>query len=535
MINKINLGKKKLIIIFSIVIFLFAFFIRIFYISQKSGIHIDEGYSNVIPCFIKYQWHKHFEEGKIYTGKELKNIVFSNNSNLKEAMEDIMALRYNNNNTKDHTTLYHTIYLLWTQGNDGVLTPEEFVNKACSLNLIFFIFSFFIMYKILQIMFPDSFVIIAGLAAAFLTTGSISNTLMIRPYQMQELSFVLIAYVFIKNFLMIKQNENIITLKNFYLTSFSLTFTILTGYFAGIYIVLLGTTLIFLCLKNKMYKNLLFLFMCLAQAIMLSILFYPGFLKGFKCFRTNQVIELLIITDIKILKDILCINLKHYFNIITGYLLYIPLFFIIITTVFQKKRKYDKLPLILIGTSFMYSLAIIYIAPFKVIRYIAAAFPMISIIIPMMLYSTKNLYLKILTILTVLIILINACAPYSTIGYDWSPQYSDGNYFRAKIENINDTEYEQSKFIKKPELPVIIVNDPYWCSCLNLIFNMPDSQKYEFTDDVKNIPDKYNHYFLLVEKTFEQSEARKFNLPKNSEIVDTFTPARFDGYEIVKK
>ena len=534
-ISEENKNKRIIIIIFSIIVFLFTFFTRIFYISQKTGIHIDEGFTHVIASFIDYQYKKNFDTGKIYTGKELKALTFQNNTSFKEALKDVKALRKNNNGNKDHTPLYHTCYLLWMQGGDGILTPEDFINKACSLNLLFFILEFFIMYKILQKLFPGSFVIIPGLTAAFLTTGSISNTLMVRPYQIQELAFVFLAYVFIDNFQKINVKESIINAKNGFLITFSIAFTLLTGYFAGIYIIFLGSVLIFSCIKNKMYKNLLFLFSCMVPAIILVFAFYPGFLKGFRAHEVRDINGLISITDTKLIKDILFINLKHLSNILVSYIMYIPLIIVMLAALAGKRNKYEKLSLILFITALIFSAIIIYIAPFKVLRYAAPVLPLMSLIVPMLLYSTNGFYKKVLSVISILIITIYAAIPYSSIGYDWSPQYSDGNYFRPKIENINDTEYKQFKFIAKPEIPVIIVNNPGWAYCLNIIFNMDDNQKYEFTDDIKNIPDKYNHYFLLVEKMFVKSKARKFNLPKNHVIVDTFTPARFDGYEVVKK
>lgn len=465
----------------------------------------------------------------------MKSIVFKNNANIKEALKDAIALRKNNNGNKDHTPLYHTAYLLWTQGGAEVLSPKDFINRGCSLNLLFFILEFFIMYKILQKLFPNSSVIIPGLAAAFLTTGSISNTLMIRLYQIQELAFVFLAYVFIDNFQKINAKQDIISIKNGLLITLSITFTLLTGYFSGIYIILLGSVLICLCIKNKMYKNLCFLFCCLIPAAILIFAFYPGFLHGFKTDEVKNINNLLIITDIKIIKDILYINLKYMFNILISYILYIPLLIVLFSALFLKKDKYSKLPLILISSALIFFAGIIYVAPFKVIRYVTPVFPLISIIVPMMLYATKNIYQNILISLTLLIIFVNALFPYSTIGYDRSPQYSDNNYFRAKIENINDIDYEEAKFRLKPDIPVIIVNNPGWSYCLTLIFYMPDNQKYEFIDNIKKIPDKYNHYFLIVEKTYVKSKPRKFKLPKNHIIIDHFTPARFDGYEIIKK
>ena len=64
---------------------------------------------------------------------------------------------------------------------------------------------------------------------------------------------------------------------------------------------------------------------------------------------------------------------------------------------------------------------------------------------------------------------------------------------------------------------------------------MPDNQKYEFIDSTDKIPDKYDHYFLLFERKYSNSKIENINLPKNYVIADRFNPARFEGYELIRK
>ena len=531
MISQINFDKKKLIIIFSIIVFLFAFFIRIFYISQKVGIHIDEGFTHVISNFNGYQWDIPFAKDKIYTGRELRDLTFKNNTNLKEALQDVIRLRKNNNNDTCHCTLYNSIYLLWTQGGGGVLSPHEFIAKGCSLNLLFFILEFFIMFKILQRLFPDSYVIITGLAFAFLNTGSISNTLFIRPYQLQELSFVLLTYVFINIFEKLNKRENIINIKNGIFIVLSIAFTILTGYFAILYTAILGLILVFVCLKNKLYKNLLFLLGCLGSAAILIFAFYPGFLNGFTSMRAGETFYN------ASFKSGMCVfriihSLIFYFSNVISYLIYMPLILLMILAVYQKKDKYNKSALLLVSGSIIYSIIVMCIAPFKVLRYIVPIFPVMSIVLPMLIYGAKDFAKKLLSAGSILLLVIYAVSPYSTVEYTIVSPYK---FFRAKIQNINDTEYEKFKFIQKTELPVIIINNSTYSCYLNLIFNMPDNQKYEFLDSINKIPQNYNHYFLLFERKYSNSKIENINLPKNYEVVDRFNPARFEGYELVRK
>lgn len=527
MIYPLNFDKKKLITICSIAIFLFAFFIRIFYITEKAGIHIDEGLTHVVASFNEYQWEKPFEKGKVYTGKELKNLTFKNNTNLKEALKDVKKLRKNNGTDTSHPTLYNSIYLLWMQGENPI-SMKNFIYKGCGLNLLFFIFSFFLMYKILQKLFPDNFVIIPGLAFAYFNTGSISNTLFMKPYQLQEMAFVTLTYIFIYNFQKLSSKESIINKKNGIFIALSIALTMLTGYFALLYLTILGLILISLCLKNKQFKNILFLISSFIGALILVFAFYPGFLNGLTSVRANDVTGNILSANFYSI----IYSTIFYFSITISYLMYTPLLIMLVYGLWQKKIKYNKLSLLLIIVGIIYSAIVMYIAPFKVLRYIVPIFPVISLILPTIINGTEGFSKKLLSVTTILLLIIYAVFPFSTVDYT---NYSPYNYFRSKIENINDTEYEKFKFIQKPELPVVIVNNPEYSCYMNLIFNMPDNQKYEIFDVTDKIPDKYNHYFLLVERKSSKSKIENFKLPENYTVVDRFNPARFAGYELVRK
>lgn len=530
MISAINIDKKKIITICTVILFIFACFIRIFYISQKVGIHIDEGYTHVISNFNEYQWEKKFDTHKIYTGKELKNLTFKNNTNIKEALQDVIKLRKNNDNDTCHCTLYNSIYLLWTQGKSPI-SPQTFIYKGCGLNLLFFILSFFVMYKILQKLFPNSYVIIPGLALAYLNTGSISNTLFIRPYQLQELAFVVLTYIFIINFQKLKAKENIINLKNGIFISLSLAFAILTGYFSLLYIGILGSILLFVSFKNKQLKNLQFLIGCCICALIIVFAFYPGFLNGFTSMRAEEVTSKIETNPINFIFNFI-FSLSVYIYIIKSYFIYTPLLILMVLAFYLKKEKFDKLQVLLVSFSIIYSFIVMNLAPYKVLRYIVPIFPIISIFLPMFINGTKNIIKKILFILSILLIIIYAICPYSTVDYI---RNNPNHYFSSKIENINNTKYENYKFIQQPEVPVVIINNPEYSCCLNLIFNMPDNQKYEFIDSTDKIPDKYKHYFLLVESKNSNSKLKNFKLPKNYKSIDTFNITRFQGYELVRE
>lgn len=527
-------GDKNRVVIWSLIVFLFAFSIRVFWINQKEGIHVDEGYTHVISSFVGYNWAKDYNYDYLYTGKEIKDITFKNTTSVKQTLKDLAELRRNNDYDFNHSNMYYSLYRIWMMPGSDVLSLKEFVNRACGLNLVFFSISFFLMYKLLRRIFEDKRVVPLGLAAAFLNTGSISNTLFIRPYQLQETIFLLLSLVFVNYYKKILDNENIITIKDFSILTIVLGLTILSGYFSSIYMGILGLILLVLSLKNKNYKNTWFLAGGVFFAMVFTLIIYPAYFKAFVSLRAEQVYSAFNTAEFQF-KNIV-IYLVGLWNNCVNYLIYFPMLIVLISGFIKRNKecKNYKLPLILFLSGLVWYILVMYIAPYKILRYVMPVFPVISIIVPLIVYCAKENIKKILTILCFVLLLINSFMAASKESYDTKFRTSNIRRipFGAAIENLNIVVHSKSKFVQKPELPVVFVNDMAKCVYVNLVPYFADEQTYEFADHFdKNLMTKYSHYYLLVCDYLNGM----FEVPKGYKVIDYFNIGRFIGYELVKQ
>lgn len=382
----------KQINIICIIVFILTLLLRINYANQKVGFHIDEVLSINISHRSEYLWTVPLPLDKFYSGKELKTMVLFNDNSLKDALYDIKGM-HKYSQDKPHTNLYYTFLRLSFIGADNT-NAENIVWQGVSLNLVFFILSFFIMYKILNILFIDKTLIPFGLFVAFANTGSISNTLFIRPYQMQECFFLLLTYIFIILYKDI-ENKRLISVKNFFITSLTIALTLLTGYLAPIYIGLLLTILIIYSIKTKQYKNIYFLIGITITSLLFAVIGYLSYFKAFNCYISKKAIN-----DVTNFVFNLRLTIKGYIEALTPYLFYLPCLCILAIAkadqIFNKVDKSSlKLSKYLLLVSFTATFLIMLFVPFKILRYVMSLFPILSITYPYCIDNLKRKYFYI--------------------------------------------------------------------------------------------------------------------------------------------
>jgi len=187
--------KKLHRAIILIAVYALALGIRIFWFSQKEGLHVDEGLTVAISCRNEYFNIGNYENGKKYTGKELKEISLVGSPGLKGALADIRGL-WKDNRDPPHTNLYYTFLRLALVGNKtGDIKP--IIARGAVLNLLFFTVSFIFFFLLMRLLFAGNELLqYAATFCAFLSTSAISNTLFFRPYQIQETLFIIFCYYF---------------------------------------------------------------------------------------------------------------------------------------------------------------------------------------------------------------------------------------------------------------------------------------------------------------------------------------------------
>src|SRR5262245_20106594 len=254
--------------------------IRLYWINHKKGMNVDEGLSITVASFNKYMlWDDNYESGRTYTGKELKAISLWDNRSLRNAIGDVYRLHLNNNGDTPHTSLYYSCLRLWFAGRTTA-DYREIILLGTGLNLLFFTISFIAMYQLLKLLFDGNFVILAGLLFCFLNTGSISNTLVLRPYQLQETSLIVAAYCCTVYHRKILDGATVDTWRDMVLLASAGAFTLLTGYFSIFYYALLGCLIVSALMRRGRMNQIGFFVAVVLFSVGLAQTVYIKYLDG---------------------------------------------------------------------------------------------------------------------------------------------------------------------------------------------------------------------------------------------------------------
>ena len=85
-----------------IAIYILSLGIRVFWLSHKEGLHVDEGLTIAIACCNNFMVTENYEYCKKYTGKELKEVSLVSDASLKGALTDVYSL-WKDNRDPPHT------------------------------------------------------------------------------------------------------------------------------------------------------------------------------------------------------------------------------------------------------------------------------------------------------------------------------------------------------------------------------------------------------------------------------------------------
>ncbi|MBR1908638.1 hypothetical protein IJ818_06855 [bacterium] len=498
----------KRTIVLTFLIFIFALSARCYWFSHKQGFHTDEIFTVVISKNNEYGFTKYFDTEKIYTGKEVKELVFGINDNSpKEIINSLKSLRFHNNGDTPNTPLYYSLFRISQIGLNSTEIKDVF-QRGFYLNLILFSLSFFFMFKLLNILNFEKKYIPIILGFCYLNTGTISISIFARYYALQETAFIILAYVFA----VIYKSEKINTLKNFLKITFAVAFTLLSGYYGIIYSGILG---IILLIKKRPFW---FLLCSIAAAFLLTFLIYPNYLDFIYAPRVN------------LFDNSLLLNITHHLHLIFvvsilfNYLFYIiALFILFLILLLNKKLLKDNILWILISVSFICYILFFLFAPQKVMRYTEPVFPIISLIIPAIIIPCKN-YKNILIIMLFLFYAAIASFPTKYESYDSNLNPPRVSLKRGNLENL----FVNTKCspVENSSVPILIVEERGW-NVLNTIPYLKDNQeiKFSYSDEPELFDGKS---ILLVTE-------RSLILPNKISIEKEFSCQRFNGYIIERK
>jgi hypothetical protein len=501
----ISVNSKSSFKIFVLLALLLSACVRFYWIPQKTGLHLDESLSVIISECKEVGGIKKFPENVVYTGAEMRRLAWASSPYFADALSDIKQLHVDNKDSP-HTNLYYSVLRLCLIGTDGQL--RTIIERGCYLNIFFLLFSFFFLYRLLKRLFSDDLVIASTILVAFVNTASISNTMFIRPYALQETFFILLTYVFTCIYQTIGNGFHEYRWAHAILLSVLLSFVLLSGYFSLIYVVLLLGTLMAFSLIKGQNKNVMLLSVSFALSLVLANIFYRKYFDGF---LSDRALEGFNILSSKALIYNLFKSVTKAFEFIFAYLL-LP-FFIICLPFFRRRSlrigQNEKIAFMIIICCTLYVIASLTIAPYKDLRYVVPAFSLLTLIIPIIFKEIiPNGTKKITTVLIALAYIFVA----------FNPLEQDGYLIKQRIKNLYRDSWKKFPFGTKPNIPVLIyISDKSWMVAEILAF-VNNNQKYEFVYSYDSLMDrlrKHNHVFVCMENKKEAP----IRIPEEYEVI----------------
>jgi len=465
-----------------IAIYVLALGVRVYWLSQKEGLHVDEGMAIAIACYNDYIAVENYETGKKYTGKELKEISLVSDPSLKDAFADVRNL-WKDNRDPPHTNLFYTFFRLALV---GLKTSEigQIVLRGSILNLLFFTVSFIFFFLLMRLLFAGSELLqYAATLCAFLSTAALSNALFFRPYQLQETLFIIFCYLFIKAFdeqkYGIRDGKVYANVKLFLLMSLITAFTLLSGYYAVIFIGFFGLYAVYTLWRNKRAAEIPYYFAVLGLGIGFAQVLYPKYISGFFSYRGQGVVRTISENIPENLRSSTAIAgtllQKHFFAYSVIAVCVLCLAYIMILSIREKKLaglvknlgSKEKTALFVLAASVLYLFVALILAPYKILRYGMPVFPFF-VILPAMLIDSVGARSKKMA----------ACAMLLLCGC-----FAVDAARESRIENIYRDKPGEYVFAQDKDTPVYVIN-AFWSAWKfgNLIPYVNDQQSYYFID-----------------------------------------------------
>ncbi|MCL2092859.1 MAG: hypothetical protein FWH12_01570 [Treponema sp.] len=473
--------KISLQIFLFLAIYALAFGARVYWINQKAGLHEDEGISMALSSYREYFWDQNFESNQPYTGQEAQDLsLIPSDISVSSAFQDIGRL-WRDSRDPPHTNLYYS-FLRLAFINFPSFDMQEAILRGTRLNLIFFTLSFIFFFLFLRHVFPQSKLFqYAGLFCAFLSTAGISNTLFLRPYQLQEALFIIFIFCAVKLMRAEKLPPLIFPL------SLITALTLLSGYYAIILVVLFGIYLIIDSIKEGTQERIKFYAVIFGISLVIAQVLYLRYIQGFFSYRATEIprtlFQFFIDNTLVSFMELSWMMHRHYFAL-PGILLCVVLF---CSNRFLYKKFSFGLPGVVLLISLIYISLAMLSAPYKLLRYAMPMFPFL-ILIPLCFLESLELQgrKKLFTIAAIAVLCFGFLLPLRD---------------QSKVEHLYLTKGDNYIFIDEPDIPVLIMNRSLW-RYADLVPYFNKEQVYYFfdsPDDIFPYLNDYGEVFVIIE------------------------------------
>ena len=261
--------------------------------------------------------------------------------------------------------------------------------------------------------------------------------------------------------------------------------TLMTGYYALIFVGLFGLYAIYLLCANKRFIEIPFYFVVLCFGILFAQVLYPKYVSGFFSYRGQETIRTLSGNKLKNIQESMgsagTFLHEHFFTFPVIAVCVLCLAYIIITLIREHKLRITKISAnftlkkmtwYIFAASVLYLFIVLIIAPYKVLRYGMPVFPFL-IILPAMLINAigPRAQLRVRNIAAGAALLLCGCFAFAAVR---------GN----NIENIFRGKPDRYAFTQDKDTPVYVINHGAWSlwKYANLIPYVHDEQAYYFID-----------------------------------------------------
>lgn len=374
--------------------------IRLFYASQKLELHWDEVFSILASNNTFDVANTFYKQLNNTLGEEYFKRIFFDNDTFIDALNDIKSLYYNSKDTYI-SNLYYSILRIFFTGYKTHLV-QNILLRSSILNCLFYIISFIYLFKLLKLIFNNQrYIILFSLLVLSLNPSSIDFTIFMRPYQMQEMFFIIILYTVLNTVI-----NNKYSIKNFIFTTIISGLCYLTLSSSLVYILSLSFLLfvyfiIQLLFKNIKYtininiKTLLYYALSFNLGLLVSQLLYRRFF--ITVFSQNNRSS----GTIKNLDGLYSFINKYSFNdlftLVLVLLILLIVFNLIIRIRINNLYKFDSLIFIILS-GLLFSIIAHILSPFYLSRYSANGYMFILFLLPLILYAINNKSIKLIFI-----------------------------------------------------------------------------------------------------------------------------------------
>ena len=431
--------SAKLIFLLCFGVFVIGFGLRFGYMLQKVDLHGDEAWSIAITSNShRCLWGGTCEDG-VWYGKEAKERELWHDKSFSNALADIANLYLTNNgDSHSHADLYYILLRLW---HIGVQTGDLdwIIQRAVGLNLfVFYPLACLFAFLLGRRLFGTGYALVAFLALAMLNGASISTSMLMREYALQQCMFLGFAWIMVR--LYCKES---LTKVDYVLGAIITACLLLSGYFTILFVVVAFGAMWFLSSgRDVKHSGQVSRARSLAQIAILSLIctfalypiYHKGFLGGHAQSAVDKVgdslqnfLESMHVYGQILLQDIftpllLCamamvaiwIAIKAWANkaslsgaLGVGY--------------FSSRECFLAFGLGILALGF--GVVVMYLAPWKILRFVMAVFPLVSLLIVLPftpLLERKNLLSKCILLLFGL-----SLALYHNVGFLRYPHYEN--------------------------------------------------------------------------------------------------------------